>query len=102
MGGALKQAYFLALLGFVLVSPALAFDQAALDASIRKQNTEEIKKRAEEISGCMSSSGTWRWMPTPCTGKCDFNVTQACLAVLAMGCDCGAQKCFDRETNTCR
>ena len=98
----MKTIHAIVLLFLLAGLSAYAFDSAELEATIHKQNVEEVIKRAEEIGGCMASEGVWRWMPDPCTGKCNFDSGQACISVLTMGCDCGLDRCFDEKTNTCK
>lgn len=83
-------------------TPLFAYDQSAHQEVVLTQNMTEINSRTTEIAGCMAShQASWKWMPDPCSGKCDYN-GEGCITSISMGCDCGPKKCFNQQTNTCQ
>ena len=53
---------------------------------------------------CIEAGGIWREFPNGCVDSCFYvrnkhNVV--CTQALTFGCDCGPQKCWDRDTFSC-
>lgn len=90
---------------FFIVSLLIILSGTASVTSLNKNNQDnrsvasEPTRVGEEMTACLNAGGQWLEFSNGCADSCAYaaDPTSMCTMVITNGCDCGPDKCWDRD-----